>query len=150
MVRSFKAGGLTLILLLATLLTFGTNLFSAIHPSGEGDGWLRMEPTTRTGFLWGYTIGLSRGFAEGCSAYNRIVPFQRHNLHNDPFGKCIGRGPGFSRPVDYYVKQVTDFYEFFPADRNVPFEEVLKKLSDSENMTPSQMHEWFEQHRHRK
>jgi hypothetical protein len=43
-----------------------------------------------------------------------------------------------------------DFYTSFPADRDVPFEEVLKKLSDSEDMTPQQMHEWFKEHRHKK
>ncbi len=52
--------------------------------------------------------------------------------------------------MDHYVKQVTDFYESFPSDRTVPFEEVAKKLSDSENMTPQQMHKWFEEHGHRK
>jgi hypothetical protein len=150
MVRPLKARVLTLILPLAILLTFGTDHLSAIDQTGEGDGFLRMTPETRSGFLLGYTIGLSRGFAQGCLAYRSIAEFKTHDVHNDPFGRCVNRGPGFSRSVDYYVKQVTDFYESFPADRNVPFEEVLKKLSDSENMTPSQMHAWFEKHRHRK
>ena len=71
----------------------------------------------------------------------------RPTYHNDPFAKCLNSsGRGFSRPVDFYVSQVTEFYESFPSDRAIPFEEVLKRLSDSELMTPKQIHDWFERH----
>jgi len=110
-----------------------------------------MNSDTRHGFVWGYTIGLTRGFAQGCNAYYQIAPPQApHSLQDDLFGKCITKGFGFSKPVAYYEKQITDFYTSFPTDRNVPFEDVLKKLSDSENMTPQQMHAWFKEHGHTK
>lgn len=41
-------------------------------------------------------------------------------------------------------------YSAYAEDRKVPFEEVLKKLSDAEHLTPEQMHEWFKQHGYRK
>ncbi|MGA2609018.1 MAG: hypothetical protein ABSH01_16370 [Terriglobia bacterium] len=152
MMRSLKVRNLMFfVMTLSVLLILGVNHAPAADESTEGDAWLRMNPDTRTGFLRGYTIGLSRGFAEGCDTYRSIEKPRTRDLRNDPFANCLNaRGRGFSQPVDHYVKQVTDFYESFPSDRTVPFEEVLKKLSDSDNMTPQQMHKWFEEHGHRK
>ncbi len=150
MVRSLELRKHMLCVITLWVLILGVSHASAADRNTEGDAWLRMSPDARSVFLMAYTGGLSRGFAEGCLAYDRIAKPKNYDVHKAPLGKCLNRGPGFSRSVDYYVKQVTDFYESFPADRNVPFEEVLKKLSDSENMTPSQMHEWSEKHRHTK
>jgi hypothetical protein len=133
------------------LLALSVRHSSAQAQNGEGDAWMSMNSDTRFGFVFGYTIGLNRGFTQGCIAYDKIVPSQKpHSLHDDLFVKCTSKGFGFSKPVPFYEKQITDFYTSFPADRKVPFEEVLKKLSDSENMTPQQMHEWFKEHGHGK
>ncbi|MBZ5540144.1 MAG: hypothetical protein LAN61_06440 [Acidobacteriia bacterium] len=136
---------------LAVLLALFVHYTSAQTYNREGDAWLSMNSDTRLGFVWGYTIGLSRGFAQGCEAYYEVAPPQEpHSFQDDLFGKCATRGVGFSKPVAYYEKQITDFYTSFPAERKVPFEDVLKKLSDSENMTPQQMHEWFKEHGYKK
>ena len=136
-----------LILLLSALLIYATHPAFA-RDENEGEAWLHMSPDSRAGFAWGYTIGLSRRFAQGCNAYRSINPSKSRDLHDDPFAKCLGRGEGFSRSVDYYVKKVTEFYESYPLDHDVLFEEVLKRLSDSENMTPAQIHQWAEQRQH--
>ncbi len=63
-----------------------------------------------------------------------------------PSVKCSRQALSFSKPISSYVEQITSFYMASAVDRKVPFEEVLKKLSDDEHMTPEQMHEWFKQH----
>jgi len=106
-----------------------------------------MSPEAQVVFVRGYIAGLSRGFEEGCDADRTIDPRKNYDLHDDRFAKCLNRSPGFSKPVEYYAKQVAAFYASFPSDRTVPFETVVKKLSDSESMTTQQMHEFFKSHR---
>jgi hypothetical protein len=150
MVRSLELRKPMLSVIILSVLILGVSHASAADRNTEGDAWLRMSPDARSVFLMAYTGGLSRGFAEGCLAYDRIAKPKNYDVHKAPLGKCLNRGRGFSRSVDYYVKQVTQFYESFPSDRTVEFHEVIKKLSDSESMTARQMHEWFEEHGHRK
>lgn len=133
-------------------ISLATFLFVFICPlraeGGEGDGWLEMNSDTRTGFVSGYTIGLSRGFAQGCLAYEKVAPRDKkyYRVADLPSLKCSRQGFGFSRPISLYVEQITEFYSGHAEDRNVPFEDVLKRLSDDASMTPKQMHEWFAQH----
>ena len=145
--RTFVFTGTAVLVLLALSVRYG----SAQAQNGEGDAWMSMNSDTRFGFVFGYTIGLNSGFTQGCVAYYKIAPPQKpHSLHDDLFGRCTSKGFGFSKPPAFYEKQITDFYTSFPADRKVPFEEVLKKLSDSENMTAQQIHDWFKEHGHGK
>jgi hypothetical protein len=138
-------------LTLSILLVLSVSRVLAGGQDTEGDAWLNMNPDTRIAFVRGYTVGLSRGFAEGCDAYKRIEQPKNYDLRDDPFRKCLNTpGHGFGRDVDYYAEQVTAFYTLFPSDRAAPFEEVLKKLSDSEKMTPPQIHEWFKERGHSK
>ncbi len=114
----------------SVILAGSSILAFAADQNTEGDAWLHMNSDTRTGFAWGYTVVLSRGFAEGCDKYRTIEGSKSRHLHDDPFARCLNsQNRGFSRPVDYYVTHVTEFYESFQSDRAVPFEEVLKKLS---------------------
>jgi hypothetical protein len=120
---------------------------SAQARNRDGDRWLSWNSDSRLGFVWGYTTGLSRGFGEGCEAYSRVVPTGKpHSLRDDPFGKCIGKGFGFSQPPAFYEKQITGFYTSFTEDQDVPLEQVIKWLSDAENLTLQQMHERAKQH----
>jgi hypothetical protein len=124
---------------------------SAQTQNGEGDGWMNWNSDTRLGFVWGYTIGLNRGFGQGCGAYYKVaLPGKAHNLRDDPLSKCISKGPGFSKPPAFYENRITDFYTSFPEDRDVPFEQVLRWLSDSENISVQQMHERTKEHGHTK
>jgi hypothetical protein len=115
---------------------------------GEGGGWLERNPDSRIGFVHGYIVGLSRGFAQGCVAYERSVPQQKTYVRpaDLPSVKCSRQTPSFSKPISFYAEQITRFYTANAEDRKVPFEEVLKMLSDGKHMTPEQMHDWFKQH----
>ena len=92
MVRSSRVRAFVMLaMILSVLLIVGTNPASARDQNTEGDAWLRMNSDTRTGFVWGYTIGLSRGFAEGCDTYRNIEKPKSRDLHNDPFAQCLNR-----------------------------------------------------------
>lgn len=111
----------------------------------EGDSWLAMNQERKSGFVLGYTIGISRGFAEGCATYDQIVNVHDVPLKSDPLRKCFdSKGRGFSKPVQFYVDRVNDFYKTYPGNRNFPVGELIKKLSDSENLTPQEIHQSIE------
>jgi hypothetical protein len=136
------------VLLLATVAPVSCYIWAQVQ-TGEGDEWLSKASEARLGFVSGYIIGMSRGFADGCDTYRRIAPQVSRGLRDDLFGKCLNSSDrGFSRPADLYEKRITEFYSSFPSDRRIPFEKVLKALSDSENKTPEQMHEMFRERPH--
>jgi hypothetical protein len=150
-VRRILALAATVVSVLLALSVRYTSATSAQTENGEGGGWLSWNSDTRLGFVWGYTMGLSRGFGEGCGAYYRVPPAgEPYSLRDDPFGKCIGKGFGFSQPPTFYEKQITDFYTSFAEDRDVPLNQVFKRLSDSENLTLQQTHERAKEHGHAK
>jgi hypothetical protein len=139
------------VLVLLALSVSCSQVASAQTQNGEGDGWMKWNSDTRLGFVWGYTMGLNHGFGQGCGAYYKAAqPEKPHSLRDDPLGKCISKGLGFSKPPAFYEKKVTDFYTSFPEDRDVPFEQVLKWSSDSENISVQQMHERAKEHGHTK
>jgi len=140
--RMFKCG--ELLFVAAAFLCLVTQLHAQ---SGEGDSWFEMNSDMQTGFVSGYIIGLSRGLGEGCVACTKLAPPQPpHRLADDLLGKCLRQGFGFTKPTSFYVGQITEFYKTSAEDRKAAFDEVLKKLSDDQGMTPKQMHEWFKQH----
>jgi hypothetical protein len=145
MKREHQVGKVIVIGAALLLFPFSLRTHAASH---EGEAWLEMNTDTRTGFVFGYTVGLSRGFVQGCLAYQKSVPPPEgfHPIADDPFLKCTRQGFSFTKPLSFYAEQITKFYTASAEDRKVPFQEVIKKLSDEEHLTPEQMHEYFKQH----
>ena len=83
----------------------------------------------------------------------RTLKSRRRKNHTTRRMICISSAAakGLASLKRYRVLPETDldFYTSFPEDHDVPFEQVLKKLSDSESMAPQQMHEWFKEHDYR-
>jgi hypothetical protein len=136
-----------LIVIGAALLVFSLSL-RAQAPTGEGAAWLEMNSDTQTGFVYGYAIGIGNGFLQACLACQKSAPPREgfHPIADDLFLKCTRQRPRFTKPISFYVEQITKFYTASAEDRKVPFEEVFLKLSDEEHLTPEQMHEYFKQH----
>ncbi|HET9697330.1 MAG TPA: hypothetical protein VFP40_10720, partial [Terriglobales bacterium] len=103
---------------LFALLLFACNLSLGQTKTNEGDVWLAKSPEARSSLLLGLTIGMSKGFGDGCATYYKNAPTQKpHTLKDDLFAKCIKHAPGFSNAMSYYEDRVTDFYTRFPNNR---------------------------------
>jgi hypothetical protein len=57
---------------------------------------------------------------------------------------CMSKLPLFSKGFDYYVTQITNFYETYPQDRDLPLRQLFAQLADSStNKTLEQIHSWY-------
>jgi len=56
--------------------------------------------------------------------------------------RCVGRGETFSKTEEDYLDKITDFYQSFPADRQVQVGKILEGLCDERRLTLQQM-PWF-------
>lgn len=111
----------------------------------NGNDWLRWNSDTRgayvSGYLFGHAIGHARGFRDGCVAGQRTYLVGK--AHGLPGEKCIPKHPGYSRGLEEYVRDISEYYSAYPADAYVPIFKVLDGLSDKQKLTAEQMHEYF-------
>jgi len=93
----------------------------------EGDQWLRWTNEVRQTYVLAFSLGYSKGYAQGCTVGTRDVAASlRPGLENNPARNCRHKGLDFSRGTDYFVKSITDFYTHFPADRDIYVEELIR------------------------
>lgn len=97
----------------------------------QGDTWLEWSHDAQESYVFGYVVGYSAGRWDGC-AENGNGPARPVNPgdETDPTHQCRHRGPNFSRPTDYFMSAITDFYKRYPEDRELEIGEVLKQLGN--------------------
>ena len=127
------------------LLTVGVaavvSLFSVRSLSGQrvccqGDWWLKWNHDARETYVYGYTLGFSKGHLDGCKQGTKAWPHSPEAA--SPLQKCISTEPDFSKGSDYFVKSITEFYERYPKDRDIYINEVLDQLG--KGLTLEQIH----------
>lgn len=116
----------------------------------EGSLWLNWDQSAKRAFVGGYLEGYREGHTDGCSHYPapKIEIELNRPAEELPTAKCSELMPKFNQDFDKYVNRITEFYRLYPAERTVGLTILLNKLSDSENLTAEQVHEWFLVHGH--
>jgi hypothetical protein len=111
----------------------------------EGNTWLSWDPKTRLGFVSGYLVGIRAGNRGGCFWYDNFTKPKStfDNPADTPLAKCLQNVPLFSKPPDYYQKQITNFYEIYPSDRGLNLESLLSQLSGKEGKSLKDIDAWF-------
>lgn len=99
--------------------------------------WLEWSPSERTGFVRGFIVGHEEGYRQACTA---SVTNNRVTASTTGFDPCLEKRHLFKKDLSYYEQFVTDFYNRYTEDRDVPLRILL---SQADERTPNEVHEWL-------
>lgn len=102
-----------------------------------GKLWLRWDHGERTGFIRGFILGYGDGYQGACRASESNNASQGIPKGFDP---CLQQRHLFGKDVRFYEQFITDFYNRYTMDRDVPLR-VLLLQADERN--PDQVHQWL-------
>ena len=113
----------------------------------QGDWWLRWNHDSRETYVYGYTLGFSKGHLDGCEqAVKMFAAAPGTPGDKSPLQKCISSEPDFSKGSDYFVRSVTEFYERYPEDRDLYLNELIDHFAAGQSL--EQIHKYpFWRHR---
>jgi hypothetical protein len=144
MVKHFFVGALGVAVLI-TLAGAQNRIRTVTTGAPQGAAWVRWDRSARIGFVRGYLSGIHVGYRDGCFLSNdkNASPTALRSTLDSPFAQCLDKALRFSKEPDYYETEVSRFYLTYKSDIGLPLDELLRFLSDSENKTPEEIHEWF-------
>lgn len=103
--------------------------------------WLDWTPNERHSFVLGYIWAYHEGFHSGCREYfDSNPPKVIEDLQRSPLQKCMLRELRYSRPVRFYETKITQFYNQFPGDSDVPLARLLEAFSDTKHKSAQEVH----------
>jgi hypothetical protein len=113
----------------------------------EGDRWLEWNTDARESYVFGFTLGYSKGQQDGCRQGTSEWPTPpKPGIENDPGRKCTQQEIDFSRGSDYFTKKITEFYSRYREDRDIyPFE-VLEQLGRGLTVEEIHQHPFLRHH----
>ena len=90
---------------------------------GRGDECLSWRPEVRTVFVDAYLGGYNSGRSDACMAADDLFELDKavQNIEDTVVQRCKRRAKSYSRPPDYYVNVINDFYKKYPKYRNIPY-----------------------------
>jgi hypothetical protein len=119
--------------------------FPEARISKDGDQWVMWDEGRRRAFIDGYMRGYKRGQTDGCAAAQHVA--QKTSPENAPdlMPDCVAAGIGtFSENKrDFYVTRITEFYEQYPSDHEIPLDRIMNLISEKEQRTTAQIHAWY-------
>jgi hypothetical protein len=130
--------GLLVCMLLPAYGQAGPLRFPESRSYFPGKVWLGWSSAERTGFVRGFIIGHGDGYQSGCRAAetNGTAPKTAEN----EFDTCLQQRHLFRKEAPFYEHFITDFYDRYPMDRDVP---VRVLLLQADQKTPQEVHEWL-------
>lgn len=124
----------------------------------SGEVWLNMNMEERTQAVAGYIDGYGMGAFQACSLLANVFEFnhtkkvleeeKRSNLTDAQL--CVQKTGEYSRinhnaafvnKYAIYVNVITDFYQRYPSERNVPPFLLLLNMQDGFDTTVEQLHD---------
>jgi hypothetical protein len=99
--------------------------------------WLEWNRAERTGFVRGFIVGHGDGYREGCMSLESSGHDLDAKTGLDP---CLEKRHLFRKNVASYEKFVTDFYNQYSEDRDVPLRILLLQADER---TPREIHQWL-------
>ena len=121
-----------------------TTRFPSARTQKDGEQWLLWDALERKGFISGYLSGYKSGHNEGCGqAITYLVSQAPASKGPDPRAFCENAQLAFSEDKAHYIKTITEFYNTYANDREIPLPMMMWLLSDQQNKNPTQIHEWY-------
>jgi hypothetical protein len=100
--------------------------------------WLKWNSDRRESYVWGYMIGYSQAYWEGCRQAMKALPT---GTASQPIENgCREHQPDFSRGTTYWTQQVTELYKKYAGDRVINVDEILGQLRNG--LTLEQIHKY--------
>ena len=116
----------------------GTLRFPESRSYSPGQIWLGWTSAERTGFVKGFIMGHSEGYQSGCrTAETRSTQSRKAENQLDP---CLQQRHLFPKKVAFYEQFITEFYNRYSTDRDVPTRVLLLQADE---MTPDEVHKWL-------
>jgi hypothetical protein len=103
-----------------------------------GKVWLGWSPAERTGFVRGFIIGHGDGYQSGCRSAE--TNSTRSRMAANQFDPCLQQRHLFRKQAGFYEQFITDFYNRYAMDRDVP---VRVLLLQADEKTPDEVHDWL-------
>lgn len=126
------------VLLLSIVLLLVSGQLWSQRVCCEGEMWLKWNNDRRESYLWGYMIGYSHAYWEGCRQAMRSLP--KGTDVQSIEDSCEKNQRDFSKGTTYWAQQVTKFYKTYPHDRDINIDEILEKLGNG--LTLDQIHKF--------
>ena len=114
-----------------------TARFPESRSYSPGKMWLEWTPPERIGFVRGFVVGHEEGYRKACTTS------QERNRAAAPitgFDPCLEKRHLFKKELPYYEHFITDFYNRYAEDRDVPLRVLLLQADER---APNQVHEWL-------
>jgi hypothetical protein len=102
-----------------------------------GKIWLGWSLSERTGFVRGFIVGHEEGYRQACTASGANNRATTSTTGLDP---CLEKRHLFKKDLSYYEQFVTDFYNRYTEDCDVPLRVLLLQADER---TPNEVHEWL-------
>jgi hypothetical protein len=116
----------------------GSLRFPESRSFSPGKTWLEWTPAERTGFVKGFIIGHGEGYQSGCRvAETNSIGSRRAGNESKP---CLQQRHLFRKEALFYEQFITDFYDRYSMDRDVP---VRVLLLQADEKTPAGVHQWL-------
>ncbi|HEY3929313.1 MAG TPA: hypothetical protein VGL89_13145 [Candidatus Koribacter sp.] len=100
--------------------------------------WLKWNNDRRESYMWGYMIGYSHAYWDGCRQAMKALPGGATSESIER--SCRSRQPDFSGGTTYWARQVTQFYKTYPNDRDIAIDGILDQLRNG--LTLEQIHNY--------
>ena len=124
----------------------GTVHFPSARTVKDGDLWIGWDKVQRLAFINGYIQGNRDGHQKGCGTAEQIVAGGVvSKVMNELVTHCL-KSEAFTKSPDNYAESITNFYQEYPQEREVPIRVLFQLMSDESGKTPEQMHAWFASH----
>jgi hypothetical protein len=116
----------------------GSLRFPESRSYSPGKVWLGWNSNERTGFVRGFIVGHGEGYQSGCRGAETNSTDSKAS--DNEFDPCLQQRHLFRREVPFYEQFITDFYNRYSMDRDVP---VRVLLLQADEKTPSEVHQWL-------
>jgi len=125
-------------LALQTLGQAGAARYPESRSYSPGKVWLGWTSDERMGFVRGFITGHGDGYQSGCRAAE--TNSADSNLAGGDFDPCLQQRHLFRKDPKFYEQFITDFYNRYAMDRDVPFRVLLAQADEK---TPEEVHRWL-------
>lgn len=116
----------------------GSLRFPESRSYSPGQVWLEWTSAERIGFVRGFIVGHGNGYQSGC----RIAETNRTSSKkaDNGFDPCLQQRHLFRREAPFYEQFITDFYNRYSMDRDVPIRILLLHADEK---TADEVHHWL-------